>query len=404
MTVVDSHPTIKVRRDLTEILTLVEQLPEQATQHARSRLMPGGTALVAGAPVSDLDDWAENLAAAELHHYATCPRRDHRDCHFADHVYDEDDQDHEAPLQTLLFWSTRVRVVLDAPLTGRRPTITSEASLLRHQLDWIWDHAVRTRLEDVVHAGRRQDRSHVHCTQPGCEKHPRLIRIHGPRWVTAWHCTSCATEIPEQRACSTCHRRYPAGPQRHCDRLPKAGADACGGRIVSTVDLDHCPAPWCWSVAPALPVHVSDPDHDWWKCPHCKHRYDDHDYQRAQAKALHSDAADRHVKVADAIDLLRAQGRGLRTIRRWLAPTRHQVDRCTTCHADHEHGRHQTCPVRHRQPDGTEHVCGGRLRTAWIGDTTVIGGYCDLATHTVWLYWPDLWRRHLTTRLHRGGQ
>lgn len=113
----------------------------------------------------------------------------------------------------------------------------------------------------------------------------------------------------------------------------------------SRIECDRCAA------KPGLLVFrgvADDGSDDRWKCPGCKHRFTPDDVQRAHAKMLRSEGAERWVPQADAISLLKAQGRPEPTVRDWLK-------------------------------DG--HGCG----------------YCDPITHQVWVWWPDLWRKHLMT-------
>src|SRR5690606_19190608 len=92
---IHASPLVKVARDLSEIERLYEHLLVQAIHNANSRLMPGGEAMVALGNVGSPNLWAENIAAAEYRHLATCNKLDHTRCRFAEHVADEDD--HEPP-------------------------------------------------------------------------------------------------------------------------------------------------------------------------------------------------------------------------------------------------------------------------------------------------------------------
>lgn len=109
-----------------------------------------------------------------------------------------------------------------------------------------------------------------------------------------------------------------------------------------------CDADDCERKPRLIKVYGPDPADDHHKCPACKRRYDDDAFSRAYARQLRSAGAERFVRVADAVGVLRAQGRSERTIRKWFAE----------------------CQVE---------------------------GKCDPVTHEVWCWWPDLWRLHLTT-------
>lgn len=276
----------KVARNLTAIEDMTNALLTQAVHKANDKLMPGGTAMVALASVASPEAWEHIFEAAEGRGHDTS------------HIEDEDDT-WEPPLQTLLFWSEQWRDTHGYMLDGR-PTIASETNFIRWCLNWAWDneprfldfahdmHQARLRLENVLYAGTRAERSRVVCSE--CEKAPRLVKVYA---------------TPE-------------------DKLP------------------------------------AEEDIHWWhltdhhKCPNkeCRTRFDDSAFRRAHAKQLRSQGAERFVSLRDAVGTLRAQGRPERTIRKWF----------------------EDCQVE-----------------AW----------CDTATREVWVWWPDLWRLHLSTATRR---
>lgn len=206
-------PLVKVARDLREIETLHEALIAQAIQKASDRLMPGGPAMVALAPVASPDDWSETLAAVEFRHLATCDKLDHTRCQYAQHVEDEDGV--ETPLQTLLFWSEAWRARFGYEL-GRRPTMRTEANFLRGCLEWAWDNEpawddfrkdigdARTRIENLLLAGVRAERG-APCMYDEC-RGSRLVRKLEPfrneqgekGWRHSnWHCPKCHRQWDE---------------------------------------------------------------------------------------------------------------------------------------------------------------------------------------------------------------
>lgn len=174
---VQASPVVKVARDLSEIEKMSAMLGDEAAEAANSSLMPGGRATVALAPVSNIEAWEHQFETRE------------RVGLDATHVMDEDDS-WEPPLQTLCFWSDSWRTEHGAEY-GQRPTIGSEVNFLRYLLGWAWDNEphfddfaadirkARVRLEDIVHDGRRAERSRVTCTNPTCERQPRLIKVYG---------------------------------------------------------------------------------------------------------------------------------------------------------------------------------------------------------------------------------
>jgi hypothetical protein len=276
-------PVVKVARNLTTIVELYANLLAQAIHRASAKIdghsLPGGEAMVALAGVADRETNERRVELHEERHLATCQRLDHSRCWTGS----EDEDDTEPVLQTLLFWSEQWRAEHGFPLEGRRPTVATEANVIRSLLDWAWENLAewddfasdigkaRVRLENLLYAGKRQELTRVVC--PHCDKPPRLIHLYGMR---------------------------------------------------------------------------DDGSDDEWKCPRCKVRLDTAGVQRAHAKMLRSEGAEKWVHQIDAIGTLKAQGRPERTVRQWLAD----------CEAE---------------------------------------AYCDPKTHEVWVWWPSLWRKHLMT-------
>jgi hypothetical protein len=149
----------RVAQDLSVIVDLAATLETQAAHKAADPLMPGGLATVALAPVASLEAWE--------HQYETLEHQGR-----GEHIADEDDT-WEPPLATLLYWSEQFRVIHNRE-SDRRPTITTEAGFIRGCLNWAVDHEprftafatdihkARVRLEDLVYAGRRDQRG-VQC-------------------------------------------------------------------------------------------------------------------------------------------------------------------------------------------------------------------------------------------------
>lgn len=279
--------TVKIARDLTEIGELHKRLLAQAIQKAGAKVdgtsLPGGDVMASLAHVAEPWRNARRVALHEAHHIATCERADHTRCWTGS----EDEDDREPVLQTLLFWSEQWREEHGYPLEGRRPTVSTEANVIRSLLDWAWDNLpewddfardirnARLRLEDLLYAGARQELTRIVCNR--CDSGKRLLHLYGPE------------------------------------------VDGSGDR---------------------------------WKCPACKVRLDADGVRDAHAKMLRSEGAERWVQQADAIGTLRAQGRSERTVRKWLSEGEGEA-------------------------------------------------YCDPITHEVWVWWPDLWRKHLTTATRR---
>lgn len=61
-----------------------------------------------------------------------------------------------------------------------------------------------------------------------------------------------------------------------------------------------------------------DEEHDSWKCPACKHRFDADSVKRAYAKQLRHQGVERWVRLADAVSILRKHGWRESTVRDWV--------------------------------------------------------------------------------------
>lgn len=399
---------IKVQRDLNEILRLADEIHGQALASANATVdgssLPGGLALVTLAPVADPWKWARRVDLTEeawlADPHGTRP----------DLTADEDDT-WEPALQTIRWWSDRYRRFHDQDW-DHIPTLVTETNFLLHHLNWILSNEplrdtfasdvnlARRRLENVVVAGTRPQRTAVKCTNPKCENPRELIRTHGRRFIVGWTCSRCDTAIPASQQCTTCHHTTAPTAAETCRRMvgKKDEQQPCGGglELTSPGAVDHCPNPWCFTVAPPAPIWASRDSDDRWKCTSCKTRYDADDYLDAYSTHLRHQSTDRYVRQADAIDTLAAQGTSKATVMRWLRPPlEHDHDHCDACGGDWPAGEYERCPQRMK--DGT--TCGRGLRAVWKGNReNVVDGYCDLATHRTFVKWSDLWSRHLQKR------
>jgi hypothetical protein len=196
----DRDPTLRVRRDLSEIRRLAGWLEDQALHHFADRLMPGGRALVELGPVARAEDVAERIEASEhwnAAHYGETSLRD------LSHLDDQDDD--VVALSSMLFWSDAWREETGST-PERRPTISGEAQWLASAIDWAWDNEahwddfcadvndVRVRLENVLYAGVREERSQATCIEEACERKPRLVKVWGgDEESDSWKCPSCRT-------------------------------------------------------------------------------------------------------------------------------------------------------------------------------------------------------------------
>jgi transposase-like protein len=216
----------KISRDLAEIIDLEQRLLTQAVHNAGAIVdghsLPGGNAMVSLAPVARISKWTDQVLEHERQWALDNPGApiDQR----PDWTADEDD-DWEPALQTLRFWSDHYRRVLGMQY-DLIPTIATEARFLRHEsvLPWIVDHEpnvehfakdinrARRRLENVLHAGTRAERTRVECNH--CEKQPQLIKVHG------------STEEADRWKCPNCKHRYDGDALRraHAAQLRRESA------------------------------------------------------------------------------------------------------------------------------------------------------------------------------------
>lgn len=429
-----SDPAGKVRRDLTEIIDLSARLLSQAVNDANAQIdgtsLPGGRAMIALALVNDPETFERRVELAERAWFAHAAAvgavrlvdgvtvlldEDHR----PDLAADEDDDDTAPALQIIRYWSERYRWQLGM-VWDHIPTISTEARFLRnpevlayvaahHASDWVHlardINRARRHLESILYAGSRPDRSRVICNNPTCTDRKKLIKVHGPTYVVAWSCLACGTTVPEERRCDSCGRRALPSPDDECRRMvgKKADRHPCEGQLVSVVALDHCPNLWCHTAAPAAEIRASDPTTDRWKCTGCKKRYDTDEFEAAYAAMLKDTGAERFVTVAEAVATLVKQGRPEVTVRSWLKPPRRHVeDRCTVCKRRWPPREYNVCPGKVK---GSLEKCGGELRPVRRGNPDdVIEAYCDLATHKTYVWWPDMWRRHLVTKAKADRQ
>lgn len=194
---VQATPVVKVARDLSAIIDLYAQLPGQAVNDSDSPLMPGGRAMVALAPVANHEAWESQQETTErlINHPDIRKRRAYTS------AVDEDPDEAWPAFQLLAFWSEAWRAEHGAEY-GQRPTVPSEVNFLRYLLDWAWDNCLewddfardinraRVKLEDVLFAGSRVEKTRVVC--PDCPGDVRLIVLRGAEpEEDRWKCRAC---------------------------------------------------------------------------------------------------------------------------------------------------------------------------------------------------------------------
>lgn len=209
---------VAVARDLTVIEDLHTRLLVQAVHLAADREMPGGDAMVMLAAVASPEAWAHQVDAFER--VGVWPDLAH-------------EVDREPPLQLMLFWSEQWRYERNAT-TDLRPTLATEAGFLRRCLDWAWQNEprfedfaadigrARGRIEGLLRAGTRPERTAVPCIDIDCDSQPLLVKVYGRR------------AIDDRYRCPKCRRGYDAADfarAKH-QRLASEGA----ARWVSLAD------------------------------------------------------------------------------------------------------------------------------------------------------------------------
>lgn len=333
----EAGPVTKVARDLTEILTLYAELRDQA--EAKANATVDGTGLPGGLSMVALGNVANQEAWANQHQATERHRLGVKGYDRAyTSVEDEDPDEAWSAFQLLEFWSEQWRAEHGAEY-GQRPTIASEANFIRHSLNWAWDHEPHW---DDFAADMRQAR----------------VRLEGVLYA--------GNRVALSRV--------------ECDRCEPAKA-------TEDDDSEHSPR-----LVHSLGA-ADDGSEDRWKCPACKQRFDHEGMLRAQASQLRRESAAKYVNQGDAIGTLKAQGRSERTIRKWLTPLTPR-DQCEECGEDWAHQEYPACPSM-----VTGQECGGLLDVIWRGDReAIVDGYCTVGSRKVWVWWPDLWRKHLSTQ------
>lgn len=193
---------------MTSISSIAAQLREIVDLHARLHAhalygpeatrgdIPGGLAIVELADSASPETWANKLDGAER--AAAAGRRSWPEI---------DDDDQGTVLWTLRYWSETYRDDLGMAIDDDawKPTVASEARFLamKETLDHIWSteshvddlagdlRGCVSRLENVLRAGERPDRSRITC--PDCNAGRGLIRQwgDGDESTDRWKCPAC---------------------------------------------------------------------------------------------------------------------------------------------------------------------------------------------------------------------
>ena len=246
-----ADPIVNLRRDLTAIAHMADNLAARGVDLAAHRLMPGGEATANAAPVASHEAWANRLDTTETH------AADRRPPVYA--LADNEDDEHEwGPAQTIAFWSESWRAAMGK--TTDTLTLTSEVAYLRRPdtLAWITTnephltqaiddiHTARTRLENITRDGERATRSRVTCDR--CPTPQRLIQVHGRTPDTdAWKAPCCgATLTEDDKNRALARQLHSRGAARWINRTEAISALTVQGwtehqaiRIVDSPDVAH---------------------------------------------------------------------------------------------------------------------------------------------------------------------
>lgn len=277
-------PTVAAQLRLIE--EMAQRLEARAMDQGRrvtstgDRGIPGGEAMVNLAPIASPRQWSELIEYQE--------RRADAALEFLKDA--QPDLSHEDPdelwpaAEIITWWSEEFRQRLGMDYPGWHPTLRSEVAFLRNRdvAEWIWNNEPRwddytgdvarakTKLENILHAGDRSDRTPIVCDR--CDDKRPLVRVWADREHVADECQSCgALRDPDA-----------------FDQCPD-----CGGLM--------------------QPAYNSNADDDRWKCMGCKHLFDQEELEDALGTQKRRSEPKEWIARTEAIDLLRSMGHQTRT-------------------------------------------------------------------------------------------
>lgn len=197
----------KVAQQLTKIVALYADLPEQAVNDATSHLMPGGRAMIALGPIANLEAW-ENLTDASERYGRTFTFPEL-----------EDDDDEWFAAQVIGYWAQAWRREHNAEYDDQKITLATEVNFVRNCLDWAWTNATDAEwkaftksidgalsgLENILRAGERSERG-VPCMYEECGGKLLRRKLVPTRdedgkkmWIhSKWHCPKCHREYDDE--------------------------------------------------------------------------------------------------------------------------------------------------------------------------------------------------------------
>lgn len=338
-------PKVKVARDLRQIRLMATLLAGRGEDLAGDATMPGGDATAAAAPVALPSAWERRVELTEaewMRKQAFVIAMETLVAQSSKGRPAPEVDDWEPPLQSLLYWSELWRHQLGmAHEQWMNPTLLSEANFLASGDVLDWA-AVHVPAFPSFAADISDARTRLE----------NVVR----------------DGVRTTRSRIVCDKVHPDKPHKRLNVLYGKGDDAAG-----------------------------------YIAPCCHARYTPDEAKRAHTRQMRTEGAERWITTVEAVGALSVQGWQQRTVRGWIEPLR-PIDRCQECKRAWPAQEYAACPnttVR----DGVIGECGGILEREYRGNRgDVPNSYCDVATRRTFVWWPDLWRRHLVGKAARDGR
>lgn len=229
---------LEIAQDMSAILEMFANLPDEAVNRAGDPEFPGGAAMVLLGPGADI----EAFGYAQMSELMGRTRGS---------VWIPDKGDLEPPLSFLASWSDLIRDARGFEPSQRRATIIGEITSLRGSLDWMlsvnehgepWfiqveDFAsglakVRRAMENVLRDGVRAERIRAECKK--CEESPRLCvdRDNDP---VRFYCPACREPYDADGVAECWHRMIANRSDEVPEWVTVAQASAATGRSPKTI-------------------------------------------------------------------------------------------------------------------------------------------------------------------------